>query len=152
MLQILVLSTLAQEISTSLQKKKKKGREHFAFYYDCIVWPLHWVVKYNAWEKTLLAGKKLEDTPYYTVAIYVLFIYSAKACLREKTPPRLGHLAPASEVTGSRTYLTILELADRPGHALFKIVRYVLLRPLRPELDGQDVEASSREDTFLSFR
>jgi hypothetical protein len=40
-----------------------------------------------------------------------------------------------------RTYLTV-----------FKIVRYVLLQPLRPELDGQDVEASSREDTFLSFR
>jgi hypothetical protein len=37
-----------------------------------------------------------------------------------------------------RTYLTILESAD---HALFKMVRYVLLRPLRPELDGQDVEA-----------
>jgi hypothetical protein len=30
--------------------------------------------------------------------------------------------------------LTILELAD---HALFKMVRYVLLRALRPELDGQ---------------
>jgi hypothetical protein len=39
---------------------------------------------------------------------------------------------------------TILKLAD---HALFKMVRYVLLRPLRPDLDGQDVEASSREDT-----
>jgi hypothetical protein len=36
-----------------------------------------------------------------------------------------------------KTYLTILEWAD---HALFKKVRYVLLRPLRPELDGQDVE------------
>jgi hypothetical protein len=34
-------------------------------------------------------------------------------------------------------YRTILEWAD---HALFKMVRYVLLRPLRPELDGQDVE------------
>jgi hypothetical protein len=31
----------------------------------------------------------------------------------------------------SRPYLTILELAD---HALFKMVRYVLLRPLRLEL------------------
>jgi hypothetical protein len=31
-----------------------------------------------------------------------------------------------------RTYLTILESAD---DALFKMVRYVLLRPLRPELD-----------------
>jgi hypothetical protein len=29
---------------------------------------------------------------------------------------------------------TILKLAD---HALFKMVRYVLLRPLKPELDGQ---------------
>jgi hypothetical protein len=34
-----------------------------------------------------------------------------------------------------RTYLTILKLAD---HALFKMVWYVLLRPLRPELEGQD--------------
>jgi hypothetical protein len=33
-----------------------------------------------------------------------------------------------------RTYLTILESAD---HALFKMVKYVLLRPLKPELDGQ---------------
>jgi hypothetical protein len=37
-----------------------------------------------------------------------------------------------------RTYPTILELAD---HALFKMVRYVLLRPLRPELKG-DTDAS----------
>jgi hypothetical protein len=37
-----------------------------------------------------------------------------------------------------RTYGTILESAD---HALCKMVRYVLLRPLRPELDGQDVDA-----------
>jgi hypothetical protein len=37
-----------------------------------------------------------------------------------------------------RTYLTILESAD---HALFKMVRYVLLRPLRLKLDGRDVEA-----------
>jgi hypothetical protein len=36
------------------------------------------------------------------------------------------------------TYITISELADHP---LFKMVRHVLLRPLRPELDGQDVEA-----------
>jgi hypothetical protein len=38
----------------------------------------------------------------------------------------LGRLAPASKG---------LQLAD---HALSKMVRYVLLRPLRPELDGQD--------------
>jgi hypothetical protein len=49
-------------------------------------------------------------------------------------PPRIGHVAPAGR---RRTYLTILEWAD---HALFKKVRYVLLRTLRPELDGQDVE------------
>jgi sensor histidine kinase YesM len=54
----------------------------------------------------------------------------------------------SSDLKGHRrTYLTILESVD---HALFKMVRYVLLRPLRPELDGQDVEA--RENTFLSFR
>jgi hypothetical protein len=29
-----------------------------------------------------------------------IFIYSAKTCLCGKTPPRLGHLAPASEVAG----------------------------------------------------
>jgi hypothetical protein len=58
--------------------------------------------------------------PYFLIArLHVLAIYSGL----------LGH---------RRTYLTILESAD---HALFKMVRYVLLRPLRPELDGQDVEA-----------
>jgi hypothetical protein len=48
-----------------------------------------------------------------------------------------------------RTYLAILESA---GYALFKMVWYVFLRPLRPELDGQAVEASSREDTPSSSR
>jgi hypothetical protein len=48
-----------------------------------------------------------------------------------------------------KTYLTILELED---HALFQKVRYVVLQPLRPELDGQDVEASYREDTPSSSR
>jgi hypothetical protein len=38
-----------------------------------------------------------------------------------------------------RTYLTILKLAD---HALFKIVWYVLLQPLRPELDGRPSSAN----------
>jgi hypothetical protein len=48
-----------------------------------------------------------------------------------------------------RTYLTILESAD---HALFKMVRYVLLRPLWPELDAKtktclaEGELSSRLD------
>jgi hypothetical protein len=48
-----------------------------------------------------------------------------------------------------RTYLSILESAD---HALFKMVRYVLLPPLRPELDAKtktclaEGELSSRLD------
>jgi hypothetical protein len=33
----------------------------------------------------------------------------------------------------------LLELVD---HVLFKMVKYVLLRPLRPELDALDVEAN----------
>jgi hypothetical protein len=47
----------------------------------------------------------------------------------------LGRLAPASDISGSRTYLTILERAWSEN---FKMVWYVLLRPLRPELYGQD--------------
>jgi hypothetical protein len=48
----------------------------------------------------------------------------------------LGRLAPALEVTACRrTYLTILE---RAWSANFKMVWYVLRRPLRPELNGQD--------------
>jgi hypothetical protein len=44
-------------------------------------------------------------------------------------------LASSSGLRGhKRTYLTNLELAD---HALFKMVRYVLLQPLRPELDAK---------------
>jgi hypothetical protein len=43
-------------------------------------------------------------------------------------------LASSSGLRGhKRTYLTILESED---NALFKMVRYVLLRPLRPELDA----------------
>jgi hypothetical protein len=48
-----------------------------------------------------------------------------------------------------RTYLTILK---RAWSANSKMVRKDLLLPLRPELDVQDVEASSREDTSLSSR
>jgi hypothetical protein len=44
-------------------------------------------------------------------------------------------LASSSGLRGhKRTYRTIIELADR---ALFKMVRYVFLRPLRPELDAK---------------
>jgi hypothetical protein len=38
-----------------------------------------------------------------------------------------------------RTYRTTLEWAD---HALFKMVRYVLLRPLTPDLDGVKISIS----------
>jgi hypothetical protein len=42
-------------------------------------------------------------------------------------------MTSSSGLRGHRkTYLTILESAD---HALFKMVRYVLLQPLRPEQD-----------------
>jgi hypothetical protein len=44
-----------------------------------------------------------------------------------------GRLAPASKVAGGHT-LPFYKLAD---HILFKIVWYVLLQPLRPELDGR---------------
>jgi hypothetical protein len=36
--------------------------------------------------------------------------------------------------------LALIKLDYRPCAALFKMVIYVLLRTLRPELDGQDVE------------
>jgi hypothetical protein len=59
-------------------------------------------------------------------------------------------LASSSNLRGhKRTYPTILESAD---HALFKMVRYVLLQPLRPELDAKtktclaEGELSSRLD------
>jgi hypothetical protein len=53
------------------------------------------------------------------------------------------HLCPASlpgSLAGSdrSTYFTILK---RAWSANFKMVRYVLLRPRRPELDNKDVEA-----------
>jgi hypothetical protein len=48
-----------------------------------------------------------------------------------------------------RTYLTIFELAD---HALLKMVKYVFLCLLRPELVGQDVEPSSHEGASATFR
>jgi hypothetical protein len=59
-------------------------------------------------------------------------------------------LASSSGLRGhKRTYPTILKSAD---HALFKMVRYVLLRTLRPELDAKtktclaEGELSSRLD------
>jgi hypothetical protein len=56
--------------------------------------------------------------------------------LREMRQPSAMSADDSSGLRGHRrTNLTIFESAD---HALFKMVRYVLLRPLRPELDGQD--------------
>jgi hypothetical protein len=46
-----------------------------------------------------------------------------------------GRLAPASKVAGEHTGLAILK---RAWSANFKMVWYVLLRLLRPDLDGQD--------------
>jgi hypothetical protein len=43
-----------------------------------------------------------------------------------------GRLAPASEVVGGHTLLF------KKVHGLPILKWYVLLRPLRPELDGQD--------------
>jgi hypothetical protein len=52
-------------------------------------------------------------------------------CLGE----RLACVGKSSGLKGRRrTYHTILKLAN---HALFNMVRYVLLQPLRPELDGR---------------
>jgi hypothetical protein len=45
----------------------------------------------------------------------------------------LGRLAPASEVAGGHAIKCFK--IGRPCAALFKMVRYVLLRPLRLELD-----------------
>jgi hypothetical protein len=45
-----------------------------------------------------------------------------------------GHLAPASEVAIGHT----LPFLKRSRSANFKMVGNVLLRPLRPKLDGQD--------------
>jgi hypothetical protein len=61
-----------------------------------------------------------------------LLIYSTKTCLRGKTPPRLSHLAPASEVAGSGGQT--LAFYKGTWSADSKMVRQ-----LRPELDGQDV-------------
>jgi hypothetical protein len=50
-----------------------------------------------------------------------------------------GRLAPASEVAGGHKYHTILK---RAWSANFKMVKYVLLRLLRPELDGRPSSAN----------
>jgi hypothetical protein len=64
-------------------------------------------------------------------------------------PASFGHLCFNSDRALWPYDLAILESAD---HALFKMVRYVLLRPLRPELDAKtktclaEGELSSRLD------
>jgi hypothetical protein len=54
-------------------------------------WPLN-----HDW--TCFDGFKVQNANLTTT------IYSAKTCLRGKTPTRLGHLAPASEVAGGLIY------------------------------------------------
>jgi hypothetical protein len=66
-----------------------------------------------------------------TKGLIIWSLLSRRLVVVATTKPNLGHLAPASEVAGGHT---ILKLAD---HALFKMVRYVFVRPLGPELDGQ---------------
>jgi uncharacterized membrane protein len=71
----------------------------------------------------------------------------------DDSSPSARHVFVLSSSSGlrghKRTYLTILESAD---HALYKMVRYVLLRPMRPELDAKtktclaEGELSSRLD------
>jgi hypothetical protein len=59
-------------------------------------------------------------------------------------------LAFSSGLRGhKRTYLSILESAD---HALFKMVRYVLLRPLRPELDAKTKTCLPAKTRFCHSR
>jgi hypothetical protein len=97
---------------------------------------------------------------FATVLIYNVFSSIDSSCLLPRSSKDdfsgKGHLAgnlrnlnwPSSScLRGHRkTYLTILESAH---NALFKKVRYVFLRPLRPELDGQDVEArNSKSSNF----
>jgi hypothetical protein len=65
-------------------------------------------------------------------------------------PPFFTSWPSSSGLRGRRrTYLTIFKRAQS---ANYKMVIQVLVRPLRPELDGQDVEASSREGTSATFR
>jgi hypothetical protein len=93
-----------------------------------------------------------------TVSIGSVFKWRARSHLAcssslDDSSPSARHvfvLASSSGLSGhKRTYLTILESAD---HALYKMVRYVLLRPLRPELDAKtktclaEGELSSRLD------
>jgi hypothetical protein len=120
-----------------------------------VLWPVHLLEKdvssredaSTSWpsssglrgrRRTCLTILESADHALSKIVRYVLLSYETEARW-----PRRGGVFPRRHVFVS--YLTILELAD---HALFKMARYVLLRPLRrPELDGQDVEASSREDT-----
>jgi hypothetical protein len=74
--------------------------------------------------------KKIFLLPKFGQHTYVVHLLSEGVPSREDTFLS-WHLAPVSQVTRG---LSILESAD---HALFKMVRYVLLRPLWPELDAK---------------
>jgi hypothetical protein len=62
------------------------------------------------------------------------------------------HLGFASDKEIKKKSLARVALIESADHALFKMVRYVLLRPLRPELDAKtktclaEGELSSRLD------
>jgi hypothetical protein len=96
---------------------------------------------------------------YYTILVenknllliaYVIWpvdLLSEDVSSREDAPTSWPSSSGLSEVTGSEDLPYHFESAD---NALLKMVRYVFLRPLRPELDGRDVEASSREDMLSS--
>jgi hypothetical protein len=84
------------------------------------------------------------DTPWHKLPVYLL---SEDVSSQEDASTSWPS---SSGLKGHRMiYNTILEAAD---HALYKMVRYVLLRPLRPELEGQDVEASfPRRHVFVKL-
>jgi hypothetical protein len=69
--------------------------------------------------------------------VKIVLLMACSSSLDDSSPSarHVFVLASSSNLRGNnRTYPTILESAD---HALFKMVRYVLLRPLRPELDAK---------------
>jgi hypothetical protein len=72
---------------------------------------------------------------YFWNVIWTQMCFSSTQRRRAFAGRHVFVLVSSSSLRGQkRTYLTILDSAD---HALFKMVRYVLLRPLRPELDAK---------------
>jgi hypothetical protein len=69
-----------------------------------------------------------------TRGLIIWTLLSRQLVVATPTKPNLRHLAPASEVAGRHT-LAFLNWQTMP---FFKMVRYVFLQPLMPELDGQE--------------